>query len=116
MARWGFSIIGALRSIRMMRGVKIDVDGTIHWRVEAGKGTRYAIYVEHGTSITPSQPYMVPAYYSAIRNSDRFLAEADGDYEEFARLLAEHMHDVAREEVPVDTGKLKDSITIERLD
>jgi len=57
---------------------------------------------------------MRPALNQAMRNGDRYMAEAD-DVDEFVELLAEEVADTAQDRAPVDTGTLRDSITVEEV-
>ena len=84
---------------------------------------RYAVYVEYGTSKMQAQPYLRPAFESALRNFESILGEAmtfsqsESELKEvLARLLAQHAEGVAKERVPEDTGKLKASIKVERIE
>jgi hypothetical protein len=84
--------------------------GTVKYVV--GTNVRYSIYVEYGTSRMEAQPYLRPAIEDAVRSLDNHVDDAD-DAEELAERLALHVERVAKEEVPVDTGNLKNSIEAE---
>lgn len=82
------------------------------YRVSAS--TDYAVHVEFGTKHSPAQPYMRPAVNQVMRNSERYAGGAD-DTDELVENLAEAIAEKARGKAPVDTGKLRDSITVEEL-
>lgn len=120
MARWGFSPVGFGRTFTEMNEWMFDEDYV--WRVQAGANPdlRYAVFVERGTKPTPAQPYMTPAIEDARRKSPLLLADAEVSsaptIEKFVELVARHIHKVARKEVPIDTGALKDSIEVFRIE
>lgn len=117
MAEWGFSVVGLAKLVNELGRQKFD--DPIVWEVNAGEDLRYATYVEYGTKVNFAQPYMYPAVQSAKRNSDLLLADAmvssQDTMEKYTELLARHVYKVARKEVPVDTGDLKDSIQVFRI-
>jgi hypothetical protein len=86
--------------------------GTVKYVV--GTNVRYSIYVEYGTSRMEAQPYLRPAIEDAVRSLDSYIEDVD-DAEEVCQKLALHVERVAKEEVPVDTGNLKNSIEAERV-
>lgn len=82
------------------------------YRVSAS--TDYAVHVEFGTKHAPAQPYMRPAVNQVMRNAERYASSAD-DTDELVESIAEAIADKARGKAPVDTGTLRDSITVEEL-
>lgn len=97
----------------------LESDGHV-WEVRAGDGLRYGLYVEFGTAITPAQPYIFPAINHAIRMAPALWEEAEGlpggTIDNFVKRLAEVIYERARQRVPVDTGALRDSLTIQRIE
>jgi hypothetical protein len=92
----------------------LDYDEFGEVRYVVGTNVRYSIYVEYGTSSMEAQPYLRPAIEDAIRSLDTHVDDADSP-EELAEQLALHVEKVAKDEVPVDTGNLKNSIEAERI-
>jgi len=86
--------------------------GTESYRVKAG--APYALHVEFGTSRMQAQPFLRPAVEDVVANIDRYVDDADTP-EELVEQLAEAIAERARDRAPVDTGRLRDSITVERL-
>jgi len=87
-----------------------DEFGTVTATVSAE--TEYAVYVEFGTVHMEAQPYLRPAVTQTLRELPAIAHDTDGPDElvnEIARRIADRM----RDKVPVDTGQLKRSITVE---
>lgn len=97
----------------VVEALDYDEFGERGYRVETNS-TTYAIFVEKGTSESPAQPFMRPAFDSAVRQLDTLIAEADST-DDIARIIAEFVYDEATDEVPVRTGQLRDSITVKEL-
>lgn len=109
-----------------MASYSIDVDGvdetqamleeskpeTAAYRVSAN--TDYAVYVEFGTKYMEAQPYLRPAVHQTMRNASTYAKQSDS-VDEFVESLAEEAAKKARKKAPVDTGRLRDSITVEKL-
>lgn len=95
-----------------LEGVKPD-NKTTAW--EVGSDVEYSIYVEYGTSKMQAQPYLRPAVNQTMREADKYLARAD-DVDEFIELLAKSVEEKATARAPVDTGRLKRSITAEKIE
>lgn len=106
----GIGLIGLSATQDMLENAKPDDTAT--YRVSAE--TDYAVYVEMGTRNMEAQPYMRPAVNQTMRNAGSYAAQADSN-DEFVELLAEAIADKARDKAPVDTGTLRDSITVEKL-
>lgn len=96
-----------------MNALDYEEFGTVEYEVST-ETTTYAVFVEYGTSENRAQPFMRPAARRGVRRLDVIVEEAD-EPEDIARELAEFIHDEARDEAPVDTGRLRDSITIEEI-
>lgn len=82
------------------------------YRVNAG--TSYAVYVEFGTKHMEAQPFLRPAVNQTMREAESIFEDSD-DVDEFVEALAERIQEHAKESVPVRTGRLKRSITVEEL-
>lgn len=85
---------------------------TAEYRVKAD--TSYAVYVEFGTKYMEAQPYLRPAVNQTMREAESIFENSD-DIEDFVENLAERIQEIAKDRVPVRTGQLKRSITVERL-
>lgn len=86
--------------------------GTVEYVV--GTNVEYSVYVEYGTSSQQAQPYMRPALERAIRDFDTYANSADSP-KELVEKLALRVEREAKEEVPVDTSTLRNSIEAERV-
>lgn len=86
--------------------------GTVRYVVSVG--AEYAVYVEYGTSRNQAQPYLRPAVEQAIRRMDVHTDRADSP-QELAERLALEIEAGAKERAPVDTGNLRNSIQVRRL-
>jgi hypothetical protein len=91
--------------------LEYDGFGTASYRVEAG--APYSVYVEFGTSKMQAQPFLRPAVEDVIANIDHYIDDVDSP-EELVEELAKAIAKRARDRAPVDTGRLRDSITVER--
>jgi hypothetical protein len=96
----------------VLDALEYDEFGTVRYVV--GTNVRYSIWVEYGTSKMEAQPYLRPAIEQSVRKLDVHAEEADSP-EELAERLALHVEKIAKEEVPVDTGNLKGSISASRI-
>jgi len=110
LGRTGLSLYGMNETLELLDGMKPDDSAT--YRVQAD--TDYAVYVEFGTKNMSAQPYMRPAVNQTMRNAGKHADDAD-DVDEFVEILAEEIASKARDRAPVDTGKLQNSITVEKL-
>lgn len=110
LGKTGIRLIGLHETQEMLEGMKLDDSAT--YRVKAD--TDYAVYVEFGTRNMPAQPYMRPAVNQTMREADRYIDKADS-MDEFVEMLANKIADRAQDRAPVDTGTLRDSITVEKL-
>lgn len=84
--------------------------GTVRATVSAK--TDYAVYVEFGTYKDEAQPYLRPAVRQTMRELPDIVSDAD-DEAEIVNTMAERIADRMRSDVPVDTGTLRNSITVE---
>jgi len=94
----------------VMDMLQYDEFGTVQATVSAE--TDYAVYVEFGTYKDEAQPYLRPAVNQTLRELPEIMQSAD-DEEELVNEIANRIADRMRDEVPVDTGQLKNSITVE---
>lgn len=72
----------------------------------------YSVYVEYGTTYMAAQPYLRPATEQIARRVGALAKLSDGVRDLVERVI-EEIRDVAKRIVPVDTGRLKASITAE---
>jgi len=105
----GVGLFGLSEAVDMLEDAKPE---TASYRVSAD--TDYAVYVEFGTKSQEAQPFMRQAVRKTLREAESIFDDAD-DIDEFVRLLAEKIADRAETNAPVDTGKLKNSITVEKI-
>lgn len=105
----GINVVGMTATLDSLEDMK---PSEAQYRVSAS--TDYAVYVEFGTKHMPAQPYLRPAVNETMRQADRLAGEADST-DEFVELIAESIAEKARGQAPVDTGRLKNSITVEEL-
>lgn len=75
----------------------------------------YAVYVEFGTSNMPANMALRNAVSETLSNLPS-MAKKAGSGDELSRMIAESIRDKWKEDVWVDTGRLRDSIHIERGD
>lgn len=109
MTGWGVDASGIKEAKTMLEDAKPE---TASYRVSAQ--TDYAVYVEFGTKYMEAQPFMRPATNQVMRNAGMYAKKADST-DEFVRELAEAIADKAADRAPVDTGRLKRSITAEKI-
>lgn len=76
-----------------------------------GSDVDYAIYVEYGTYKMPANRAMRNAMRDTMSRVESFAARADSA-DELGRMIAEDIASRWRSDVWVDTGKLRDSITV----
>lgn len=81
---------------------------------EVGSNVDYAIHIEFGTSKMRAQPYLRPATERTRRQLDAIARKADS-LEELVKLAALSVEQIAKDIVPVDTGRLRSSITTTRV-
>lgn len=112
-------LIGWRDTWRQMRFVEDRITGTgagssdeITWII--GSELDYAAHVELGTYKMEAQPYLRTAARAVARNPGRHVGSAR-TLESFVRQVAEAIETLAKEEAPVDTGDLEDSIEAVRV-
>lgn len=105
----GVGIFGISETMEMLEDAKPE-EAT--YRVSAE--TDYAVYVEFGTKSQEAQPYMRRATNQTMREAGKHMEDAE-DVDEFVSNLAEAIAERARDNAPVDTGTLRDSITVTEL-
>ena len=96
----------------VMSALDYDGFGTQEYRV--GTNVEYAVYVEFGTSRMEAQPYLRPAAEQAVAELDQIADDID-NADELVEELALKIEEYAKERAPVDTGKLRASITAQRV-
>ena len=80
-----------------------------------GTNVEYAIYVEFGTSNQAAQPYLFPAADAALGEVQQIWKETNYDINETVKVLAFRIEAYAKMRCPVDTGNLRASISVTRL-
>jgi len=88
-------------------------DANAEWIV--GTDVEYSVYVEFGTSEQQAQPYLRPALRQAMREADTFSGDAD-NVDELVALIAQRTKELAKDRAPVDTGRLRNSISAEEVE
>ncbi|WP_394743357.1 HK97-gp10 family putative phage morphogenesis protein [Natronococcus roseus] len=104
--------IGSLVSTTTMLREKWTSQGSVVYTV--GSSAEYSVYVEFGTSTQGAQPYLRPAVQRVQSRLASIASEAAG-IEEFVKVAAHEIERIAKEEVPVDTGNLRASIRVNRV-
>ncbi len=91
----------------------LDYDGfgRKEYRIEAGAS--YSIHVEFGTSRMQAQPFLRPAVEDVMSNINRHIGDPDSA-EDLLDQIVEAIAEQARSRAPVDTGRLRNSIEIQR--
>jgi hypothetical protein len=79
-----------------------------------GTNVEYAAYVEFGTSTQEAQPYLRPAVRRVARNPGKHVGDVDSTGE-MVRKTALAIERLAKQDAPVDTGRLQNSIEAERV-
>lgn len=79
-----------------------------------GTNVEYSVYVEFGTSRMQAQPFLFPAARRVIRNPERYIGTPESG-DELIRQLALAIEREAKQDAPVDTGRLQASIEAERV-
>lgn len=77
--------------------------------------TEYAVFVEFGTINQEAQPFIRPAVRQVFRNPMQYLDNTVETVSEVIEQLAEAIVERARSKVPVDTGELRNAITVEEI-
>lgn len=96
----------------VMSALDYDGFGTQEYRV--GTNVEYAVYVEFGTASQQAQPYLRPAAEQAVAELDQIADDADSA-DELVEQLALKIEEYAKERAPVDTGKLRASISAKKV-
>lgn len=96
----------------VMNALDYDGFGTQEYRV--GTNVEYAVYVEFGTSRMEAQPYLRPAAEQAVAELDQIADDVD-NADELVEELALKIEEYAKERAPVDTGKLRNSISAKKV-
>lgn len=100
---------------RQFQFVKDRIGGKsdeVFWIV--GSDKEYAAYVEFGTYKMEAQPYLRPAVKAVVNNPDRYVADARS-VEGYVKNIALAIEKLAKENAPVDTGELMNSIEAVRI-
>jgi hypothetical protein len=92
----------------------LDYDGFGTQKYRVGTNVEYAVYVEYGTATNEAQPYLRPAVEQAISELDEHVDSVDSP-DELVERLALRIEALAKEEAPVDTGALRNSISAQRV-
>ena len=87
-------------------------DGPVVWVV--GTNVYYSVFVEFGTSKMPAQPFFRPAVRMAERNVQSYI-QSHESLETAIAAIAYDVEGMAKKKAPVDTGRLKSSITAKRV-
>lgn len=74
----------------------------------------YAKHQEYGTSRHSAQPFMGPGAAAAQARLGQFTSSADST-DDIARQVAEAAQSEAKSRAPVDTGQLRDSISVRKI-
>lgn len=80
----------------------------------AGSNVEYSIEVEYGTSHMAAQPYLRPAAEQTRRELPAIVNSADS-LEEAVQRASLRVEQIAKEVVPVDTGRLRSSIEAKKV-
>ena len=73
----------------------------------------YAVYVEFGTSRMPANGALRASVQDTLGNLESLVEDASSA-EDISRVIAEDIAEGWRNDVWVDTGRLRDSITVKR--
>lgn len=104
---------GADSITRTLDNINEDWSGTVTWKVATP--VHYAPHQEYGTVHHGAQPFLRPALYSTSRNVRGIMA-GQGDLNSAVEALAAATLSGAEDRAPVDTGRLQDSLYMERID
>lgn len=109
MAGANFDISGLFRGVETAKG---NLGGDVTYRVVTN--VEYAIDQEFGNSRVPAQPYLRPAAHAVKPKIPGIVASADS-VEDAVREVALRCLRLAKQYCPVDTGRLRASIRVERV-
>lgn len=108
----GLKLHGAAQAIDALDDMR-DALGDDAYSV--GTSVEYAAYVEFGTSTQQAQPYLFPAAQKVMRSQFDAFARAANSTDELARMVALAIEAEAKRTVPVDTGRLRASISVQKI-
>lgn len=116
---WGITTNGIARTIGALSTLDIGVDDDAVYVV--GPSVEYAIYVDQGTSRIEARPFVRPAAERVQANlgeliGDEALSAGDEGLAKQAALAVEReMKRIITEKGAVDTGAMRASVTVERI-
>lgn len=109
---WNAQLLGAGAVFARLDALSDLAADSPTWVV--GTTVYYSVFVEFGTSRSPSQPYLRPAVEHAKRNLDAYMGSAPS-FAAGVAALAYAVEARAKQLAPVDTGRLRASIRAERI-
>ena len=109
---WGTSLSGVGQTMQLLSRVEARFGSDAVYVV--GPTVKYGIHVELGTSKMKPQPYLEPAVRSVQSDLDEITDGLIGT-NEMIRAIALEVQRRAQKRVPVDTGTLRSSISIQRV-
>lgn len=107
---WGIKMNGLDGAKDGLQGL---VEGDLMQSHAVVSDVEYAVYVEFGTSRMPANAALRGSIQDTLNNLDSVIANADS-VSDISRLVAEDIADGWRQDVWVDTGRLKRSIHVEK--
>ena len=116
---WGISTSGVARTIGALSTLDIGVDDDAVYVV--GPSVEYAIYVDQGTSRMEARPFVEPAAQRVQANLGELLGDdvlsAGGEAlaKQAALAVEREMKRIITEKDAVDTGAMRASVTVERI-
>lgn len=108
---WGFIINALFETREDLQESKATYTVKAGGVTIRGVDVNYAEYVEGGTSKMEAQPFLYPAMRQVLRRKEVYFKAAKTK-DEALRLMAEDVARIARQNCPVDTGRLKESIRV----
>lgn len=111
MAEYGVTFLGIGREVLRDLGRVESVEYRVH---VGGRTAPYWHYVENGTVHTRPQPFIEPTLAMFTFFKAQEILQDSRTVEEAVSRMAHWVADEYRRRVPVRTGDLRDSVTVER--
>lgn len=109
---WGVNLMGYANVLQTLQDLKFRFDGNTVYVV--GTSVSYAVYQEYGTSRMQAQPYLRPAVREVSNNMASIVGDAENE-EQVIKKIALAVEREAKQNAPVDTSNLKNSIRAEKV-
>lgn len=109
---WGATLVGLGGVMDALDAIEVQFGDEVVYVV--GTNVEYAVHQEFGTSRMPPQPYLFPAAREVNREIETIAAD-HASIDAIVRAAALEIERRAKIKAPVDTGRLRSSITAQRI-